>query len=69
MVVVLWLGYCINGGDDVDSLMLWEDGFCRGRMMDCVEDMDAGEDLVRRKRGKREEKGERGGGGVSRWVK
>ncbi|KAJ0948214.1 hypothetical protein HanRHA438_Chr01g0024631 [Helianthus annuus] len=49
--------------------MLWEDGFCRGRMMDCVEDMDAGEDLVRRKRGKREEKGERGGGGVSRWVK
>ncbi|KAL9996355.1 putative transcription factor MYC/MYB, protein RICE SALT SENSITIVE 3 [Helianthus debilis subsp. tardiflorus] len=36
-------------GDDVGSLMLmWEDGFCRERMMDCVEDMDAGEDLVRK---------------------
>ncbi|MFS8022395.1 putative CNNM, transmembrane domain-containing protein [Helianthus anomalus] len=45
-----------NGGGVVAGIlykwMMWEDGFCRGRMIDCVEDMDAGEDLVRRKRGK-----------------
>lgn len=36
-------------GDDIGSLMLmWEDGFCRGRMADCLEDMDSGEDLVRK---------------------
>ncbi|KAK9060444.1 hypothetical protein SSX86_021148 [Deinandra increscens subsp. villosa] len=37
-------------GDDVGSLMLmWEDGFCRGRMADCLDEMDAGEeDLVRK---------------------
>ncbi|KAI3712074.1 hypothetical protein L1987_70623 [Smallanthus sonchifolius] len=36
-------------GDDVGSLMLmWEDGFCRGRMADCLEEMDAGEDPVRK---------------------
>ncbi|KAJ0790076.1 hypothetical protein HanPI659440_Chr05g0210881 [Helianthus annuus] len=46
MVVVLWMGYCINGRDDVGSLMMWDDGFCRGRMMDCVEDIDAGKILL-----------------------
>ncbi|XP_076904725.1 protein RICE SALT SENSITIVE 3-like [Bidens hawaiensis] len=36
-------------GDDVGSLMLmWEDGFCRSRMVDCVEEMDGGEDPVRK---------------------
>ncbi|KAD2393915.1 hypothetical protein R6Q59_012884 [Mikania micrantha] len=36
-------------GDDIGSLMLmWEDGFCRGRMADCLEEMDAGEDPVRK---------------------
>ncbi|CAI9261288.1 unnamed protein product [Lactuca saligna] len=36
-------------GDDIGSLMLmWEDGFCRGRMSDCLEDMDAGDDPVRK---------------------
>ncbi|KAM3396054.1 hypothetical protein BC332_19578 [Capsicum chinense] len=35
-------------GDDNGSLMLmWEDGFCRGRGTDCLEEMD-GEDLVRK---------------------
>lgn len=35
-------------GDDNGSLMLmWEDGFCRGRVGDCLEEMD-GEDPVRR---------------------
>ncbi|MFS8021943.1 hypothetical protein Hanom_Chr16g01433411 [Helianthus anomalus] len=56
-----------NGGGVVAGIlykwMMWEDGFCRGRMMDCVEDMDAGEDLVRRKK-EREKKKERGVG----WV-
>ncbi|KAJ0578270.1 putative CNNM, transmembrane domain-containing protein [Helianthus annuus] len=41
-----------NGGGVVDGIlykwMMWDDGFCRGRMMDCVEDIDAGEDLVRK---------------------
>ena len=27
---------------------MWEDGFCRGRMADCLEEMDGGEDLVRK---------------------
>lgn len=27
---------------------MWEDGFCRGRMADCLEDMDAGDDPVRK---------------------
>ncbi|KAK7257200.1 hypothetical protein RIF29_30994 [Crotalaria pallida] len=36
-------------GDDNGSLMLmWEDGFCKGRVSDCLEDMDGGEDPVRR---------------------
>ncbi|KAI3716253.1 hypothetical protein L6452_23467 [Arctium lappa] len=36
-------------GDDIGSLMLmWEDGFCRGKMGDCLEEMDLGEDLVRK---------------------
>ncbi|MFS7936754.1 hypothetical protein Hanom_Chr05g00419471 [Helianthus anomalus] len=72
MVVVLWLGYCINGGDDVGSLMMREDGFCRGRMMDCVEDMDVGKDIVRSKRAKREEKRREGwgwGGQVGKMTK
>ncbi|XP_071691932.1 protein RICE SALT SENSITIVE 3-like [Rutidosis leptorrhynchoides] len=35
-------------GDDIGSLMLmWEDGYCRGRM-DCLEQVDAGEDAVRK---------------------
>lgn len=35
-------------GDDNGSLMLmWEDGFCRGRVADCLEEMD-GEDPVRK---------------------
>ncbi|KAJ6728113.1 hypothetical protein OIU74_006212 [Salix koriyanagi] len=35
-------------GDDNGSLMLmWEDGFCRGRVGDCLEEID-GEDLVRK---------------------
>ncbi|KAF7836699.1 Protein RICE SALT SENSITIVE 3 [Senna tora] len=35
-------------GDDNGSLMLmWEDGFCRGRVSDCLEDID-GEDPVRK---------------------
>ncbi|XP_030932819.1 protein RICE SALT SENSITIVE 3 [Quercus lobata] len=35
-------------GDDNGSLMLmWEDGFCRGRVGDCLEEID-GEDPVRR---------------------
>ncbi|XP_043698756.1 protein RICE SALT SENSITIVE 3-like isoform X2 [Telopea speciosissima] len=35
-------------GDDNGSLMLmWEDGFCRGRVADCLEDID-GEDPVRK---------------------
>ncbi|XP_065862048.1 protein RICE SALT SENSITIVE 3 isoform X1 [Euphorbia lathyris] len=35
-------------GDDNGSLMLmWEDGFCRGRVGDCLEEMD-GEDPVRK---------------------
>ncbi|GAV72320.1 bHLH-MYC_N domain-containing protein [Cephalotus follicularis] len=35
-------------GDDNGSLMLmWEDGFCRGRVADCLEDME-GEDPVRK---------------------
>ncbi|XP_038689491.1 protein RICE SALT SENSITIVE 3-like [Tripterygium wilfordii] len=35
-------------GDDNGSLMLmWEDGFCRGRTADCLEEMD-GEDPVRK---------------------
>ncbi|CAA2987373.1 RICE SALT SENSITIVE 3-like [Olea europaea subsp. europaea] len=35
-------------GDDNGSLMLmWEDGFCRGRVADCLDEMD-GEDPVRK---------------------
>ncbi|KZV23238.1 Serine/threonine-protein kinase WNK-related isoform 1 [Dorcoceras hygrometricum] len=35
-------------GDDSGSLMLmWEDGFCRGRIADCLDEMDA-EDPVRK---------------------
>ncbi|KAL5736381.1 hypothetical protein ACOSQ2_031169 [Xanthoceras sorbifolium] len=35
-------------GDDNGSLMLmWEDGYCRGRVADCLEEMD-GEDPVRK---------------------
>ncbi|XP_019055112.1 PREDICTED: transcription factor EMB1444-like [Nelumbo nucifera] len=35
-------------GDDNGSLMLmWEDGFCRGRVAECLEDID-GEDPVRK---------------------
>ncbi|XP_021287604.1 uncharacterized protein LOC110419053 isoform X1 [Herrania umbratica] len=35
-------------GDDNGSLMLmWEDGFCRGRVADCLEEID-GEDAVRK---------------------
>ncbi|XP_028807485.1 protein RICE SALT SENSITIVE 3-like [Neltuma alba] len=36
-------------GDDNGSLMLmWEDGFCRGRVSDCLEDMNGEEDPVRK---------------------
>ncbi|KAI7747216.1 hypothetical protein M8C21_001494 [Ambrosia artemisiifolia] len=36
-------------GEDIGSLMLmWEDGFCKGRMMDSLEEMEAGEDHVRK---------------------
>nr|GMC70215.1 protein RICE SALT SENSITIVE 3-like isoform X1 [Ipomoea batatas] len=36
-------------GDDNGSLMLmWEDGFCRGRVGDCMEEMQDGEDPVRK---------------------
>ncbi|KAF5478682.1 hypothetical protein F2P56_005222 [Juglans regia] len=36
-------------GDDNGSLMLmWEDGFCRVRVGDCLEEIDGGEDPVRR---------------------
>ncbi|XP_031377530.1 protein RICE SALT SENSITIVE 3-like isoform X2 [Punica granatum] len=36
-------------GDDNGSLMLmWEDGFCRGRVADCLEEIDGGEDPVRK---------------------
>ncbi|KAJ0571303.1 hypothetical protein HanHA300_Chr05g0188721 [Helianthus annuus] len=39
-----------NGGGVVDGIlykwMMWDDGFCRGRMMDCVEDIDAGKILL-----------------------
>ncbi|KAI4333648.1 hypothetical protein L6164_018428 [Bauhinia variegata] len=36
-------------GDDNGSLMLmWEDGFCRGRISDCLEEIDGGEDPVRK---------------------
>ncbi|KAF6141934.1 hypothetical protein GIB67_037902 [Kingdonia uniflora] len=42
---------CGNGckiGDDNGSLMLmWEDGFCKGRVAECLEEID-GEDLVRK---------------------
>ncbi|KAL4332837.1 hypothetical protein GQ457_07G033140 [Hibiscus cannabinus] len=35
-------------GDDNDCLMLmWEDGFCKGRVADCLEEID-GEDPVRK---------------------
>lgn len=35
-------------GDDNGSLMLmWEDGFCRGRVADCLEEIDS-EDPVRK---------------------
>ncbi|XVE80105.1 hypothetical protein DITRI_Ditri14bG0112600 [Diplodiscus trichospermus] len=37
-----------KAGDDNGSLMLmWEDGFCRGRVTDCLEEID-GEDPVRK---------------------
>ncbi|XP_028053663.1 protein RICE SALT SENSITIVE 3-like isoform X1 [Camellia sinensis] len=36
-------------GDDNGSLMLmWEDGFCKGRIADCLEEIDGGEDLVKK---------------------
>uniref|UniRef100_A0A0D9XRS7 Transcription factor MYC/MYB N-terminal domain-containing protein n=1 Tax=Leersia perrieri TaxID=77586 RepID=A0A0D9XRS7_9ORYZ len=36
-------------GDDNGSLMLmWEDGFCRPRVAECLEEMDGGEDPVRK---------------------
>ncbi|KAK7317712.1 hypothetical protein RJT34_02164 [Clitoria ternatea] len=36
-------------GDDSGSLMLmWEDGFCRGRVSDCLEVIDDGEDPIRK---------------------
>ncbi|KAI4366065.1 hypothetical protein MLD38_021989 [Melastoma candidum] len=41
-------GNCCKVGDDNGSLMLmWEDGFCRGRVGECLEDGD-GEDPVRK---------------------
>ncbi|XP_042477905.1 protein RICE SALT SENSITIVE 3-like [Macadamia integrifolia] len=41
-------GHICKVGDDNGSLMLmWEDGFCRGRVADCLEDKD-GDDPVRK---------------------
>ncbi|KAK4745842.1 hypothetical protein SAY87_012154 [Trapa incisa] len=39
---------CKVGDDNGNLMLMWEDGFCRRRVADCLEEIDGGDDPVKK---------------------